>query len=347
MTPPLVSVVTPFHNTAEYLGQCVESVLAQSYANFEYILVDNCSTDGAGDIAEAYAQQDSRIRVIHRSELLPQVRNYNCALAEISPVSKFCKIVQADDCIFPECLELMVRAFEKSESIGLVSSYWLKGDRIWGFDFPFPTPQIDGKQVARMYLRRGIYVFGSPSTVMFRSSIVRQTPGFYSESLLHEDTEKCMSILSDWDFGFVHQVLSYLRINNDSISSRSSGFQPDVLDRYILIQRFAEAFLGSHEAQDLIAKSKRDYYRVLARGALGFQGSDFWRYHRTGLKTIGQDLDLPLLTLTILGVLLWRLANPGLTFVLILRFLRSLFAQDLKTKESNSESSDVVTPGNI
>ena len=52
---PLVSVVTPFHNTAEFLGECIESVLAQSYENWEYILLNNASTDGGDALAAAGA----------------------------------------------------------------------------------------------------------------------------------------------------------------------------------------------------------------------------------------------------------------------------------------------------
>ena len=115
MTRPLVSVVTPFFNTAPYLAECIESVLAQSYSQFEYILMDNCSTDGSSEIAATYASRDPRIRLIRCSQFLAQMPNYNRALAEISDASKYCKIVQADDWIFPECLELMVQAFEQSE----------------------------------------------------------------------------------------------------------------------------------------------------------------------------------------------------------------------------------------
>ena len=70
---PFVSVVTPFYNTAEYLAECIESVLRQDHANFEYLLADNCSTDGSLEIAERYAAQDARIRVIHGRETVTEL----------------------------------------------------------------------------------------------------------------------------------------------------------------------------------------------------------------------------------------------------------------------------------
>ena len=145
-TRPPVSVVTPFYNTTRYLTQCIESVLAQSYCEFEYILMDNCSTDRSAEIAKTYARRDPRIRLIQCSEFVSQLRNYNRALMEISDASQYCKIVQADDYIFPQCLELMVQAFEQSKSIGLVSSYWLHGDVIAGSGYPYSTPMLPGRE---------------------------------------------------------------------------------------------------------------------------------------------------------------------------------------------------------
>src|SRR5262249_2242642 len=162
---------TPFYNTARYLAQCIESVLAQSYCEFEYILMDNCSTDRSGEIAQIYARRDSRIRLIQCSEFVSQLRNYNRALMGISYASQYCKIVQADDYIFPQCLELMVQAFEQSKSIGLVSSYRLYGDVIAGSAYPYPAPMLPGKECGRWSLHTGIYAFGSQTTVMYRSSL--------------------------------------------------------------------------------------------------------------------------------------------------------------------------------
>jgi glycosyltransferase involved in cell wall biosynthesis len=338
VSQPLVSVVTPFHNTARYLDVCIKSVLAQSYANFEYILVDNCSTDGSGDIAADYAPRDPRIRLLRRSQLLSQVQNYNGALAEISSDSRYCKFVQADDFIFPECLRLMVQAFEQSESIGLVSAYDLKRNVVRGSGFPYPSSIVPGKEMARFYLRTGHHLFGSPSTVMYRSSLVRECQPFYDERLLHEDTERCMQILGHWDFAFVHQVLSYLRVESDSISGTSRAFEPDALDRYIIVRRYASSFFNESEATALKRRSKQQYYALLAHEAVRLRSAAFWRYHQTGLKTVDETLDRGYLALRILREILWMVVNPGVTISRALRHGQRRPADAAQVPASSAET---------
>jgi glycosyltransferase involved in cell wall biosynthesis len=168
-TRPLVTVVTPFYNTAPHLAHRAS---LRKYREFEYILMDNCSTDGSSEIARSYERLDPRIRLIRCSEFLSQLANYNRALAEISEASLYCKIVQADDHIYPECLQLMVQAFDQSESIGLVSSYRLLGNTVEGSGYPCRTAMLPGRECGRWFLRTGINIFGSQTTVMYRSSVV-------------------------------------------------------------------------------------------------------------------------------------------------------------------------------
>src|SRR6516164_5220311 len=284
-TKPLVSVVTPFYNTAPYLAQCIESVLAQTYPHFEYILMDNCSTDGSAEIAETYARRDSRIRLIRCSEFLSQLANYNRALTQISDESEYCKIVQADDWIFPKCLQSMVRAFKQSESIGLVSSYWLSGNDLLGSGFPLQTPMLTGKEAVRGFLLADIPPFGSQTQVMYRSSVVRRNKTFFNVSFPFADILKCIEILEHWDYGFVYQVLSFTRKDNESILHEVLlPLAAYPLALYAMAQRYAPVFMGAGEVASTIAKYKLQYYRALARSALRLKGAAFWRFHMAGLK---------------------------------------------------------------
>src|SRR5207253_1129747 len=135
---PLISVLTPVFNGEDYLAECIESVLAQTYSKWEYIIVNNCSTDRTLEIALDYAKKDGRIRVHNNRELL------------------------------------------------------------------------------------GVpYVFGSPTSLLYRSDLIRESQAFYPHSNPHADTSACYQALEHSDFGFVHQVLAYARIHADSQTSKS------------------------------------------------------------------------------------------------------------------------------
>src|SRR3546814_8362260 len=81
---PFVSVVTPVYNGGRFLVECIESVLAQSHGNLEYVVLDNASTDETSAILERYRRLDPRIQVFRNDETLWVIDNWNSALERIS-----------------------------------------------------------------------------------------------------------------------------------------------------------------------------------------------------------------------------------------------------------------------
>ena len=288
---PLVSVVTPFHNTAPYLAECIESVLAQSYPTFEYILVDNQSTDGGGEIAKRYAHQDARIRFLETPELLKQVPNYNNALRHMSPDAVYCKLVQADDWIFPECLKEMVALAEAHPTVDVVSAYELRGKNVCGSGgLPYEQKVISGCEACRLHMLRGVSLFGTPTTVMVRASAIRARDPFYEEGRYFEDTEVMYEILRERDFGFVHQVLTFNRVREESIWGQFKPLDPLPLANLTMASRYGRAYLTDEEYQQHYQRVHDEYFKMLARAWLRRPPANFFDFHRKGLADIGEEL---------------------------------------------------------
>ncbi len=101
----LISVIVPVYNVEAYLARCVDSILAQTYANLEIILVDDGATDTSGAICDAFAVRDSRVRVIHKANGgLSSARNAGLEAAS----GAYLGFVDSDDWIEPEMYETML-----------------------------------------------------------------------------------------------------------------------------------------------------------------------------------------------------------------------------------------------
>jgi glycosyltransferase involved in cell wall biosynthesis len=288
---PPVSVVTPFYNTAPYLEECIQSVLAQSHSNFEYLLVNNKSTDGSREIAARWVGRDPRVRLLDNDAFVGQVENYNGALEHIAPGSKYVKVVQADDALYPDCLRMMVDLAEREPRVGLVSSYYLDGDTPMGVGLSRHTPVVPGREACRTMLTTDQFFVGTPTNVLYRADLVRARKPFYTLGRYHEDTEAAFEILLDHDLGFVHQILSFNRADNVSISSATRSYNPAALDKLILVERYAPRVLPEPELRALRAAVHRNYFRYLGRALLMRRSErKFWDYHRGGLATVGLAL---------------------------------------------------------
>jgi glycosyltransferase involved in cell wall biosynthesis len=284
---PLVSVVTPFYNTAAYLAECIESVLRQTYRNWEYVLLNNCSTDNGLEIAQHYAQQEPRIRVYNNSAFLSQVQNYNEALRYISGESKYCKVVQADDWIFPECLTRMVEVAENNPSVGIVGAYALYGQKVYLDGLPYPSTKMSGCDVCRAYFRDGLYVFGTPTSLLIRSDIMHCRDPFYDETSPVEDAEVCFDILREHDFGFLHQVLTYTRRDNTSLMTSINTYDPATLLEFRTVRKFGRDYLDDEEYQRCARRIEMKYFMLLGESTIRCRERAFWAFHEQGMQTVG------------------------------------------------------------
>ena len=92
---PIISIIVPVYNTEKYLDQCIQSVLAQTYTNWELLLIDDGSTDSSGAICDKYAAEDNRIRVFHKENGgVSSARNLGLDNAQ----GEWISFVDADDC---------------------------------------------------------------------------------------------------------------------------------------------------------------------------------------------------------------------------------------------------------
>jgi glycosyltransferase involved in cell wall biosynthesis len=308
---PLVSIVTPVYNEEKHLAECIESILGQTYRNWDYTIVDNCSTDESAAIAERYASLDGRIRVLRCKEFVQAFANCNRAVRQISPASKYCKVVLGDDWLFPECLSRMVGVAEKHPSVGLVSAYALEGERVVLTGLPYQTSFVQGREACRRGLLEGQYVFGTQTSVLYRADIVRSRDPFYEESNVHSDTEVCYALLKNADFGFVHQVLTYTRVRPGSLNARSLELQTSWAAILNLLVNHGSDYLTPDELKHRLARHLSAYYCFLGKSLLMRRDRNFWDYHTKQLSQSGVGYSRARVIAGFMKTLAWVALNPG------------------------------------
>ena len=122
---------------------------------------------------------------------------------------------------------------------------------------------------------------------------VRLKTPFFNESNIHADTEACYHILQAQNYGFVHQVLTFTRRHEGSVSSSLSTLNTSLLGRFTLLLRYGPMFLNEEEFRVRKAEYLKQYYAFLGRNALKKREKSFWKYHIDGLGKLGIPLSTP------------------------------------------------------
>ena len=189
---PRISVIVPVYKAEEYLPACIDSVLAQTYKDFELILVNDGSPDHSGGICDEYAMRDVRIRVIHKENGgVSSARNEALDIA----VGEYIVFVDSDDTVAPDYLELLYKW--RSYDYVTAGFAWQDSKGTWHKRiFEEGAATIDAvRTLPSQYL--GKYYFGSPwATLMKRELITKNKLRFDPSVHFGEDTLFIISYLA-------------------------------------------------------------------------------------------------------------------------------------------------------
>lgn len=120
---PAISVVMPVYNTEKYVSRAIESILNQTFFDFELLIIDNGSTDESGNIIDEYAERDNRIRVIKNEEnmLISEARNKAMDVSK----GQYLYFIDSDDWVLPDMLETVYKRAKEYNAQYVVTGYFM------------------------------------------------------------------------------------------------------------------------------------------------------------------------------------------------------------------------------
>ncbi|KZF06166.1 MAG: glycosyltransferase family A protein [Rhodococcus sp. (in: high G+C Gram-positive bacteria)] len=212
---PRVSVVVPAYNNAEYIGETIESILDQTFTDFELIIADHSSTDETLAVVEKY--DDSRIRVLTTETGGGAKRNWDRVTAEAT--GELVKLVCGDDTIFPSSLEAQVAAFDEHPSAVLVASQRTLIDAngktvIAARGLGGLSGLVSGRVAARTAVRAGANIFGEPGCVMMKLSALREIGLWDNNHPYLIDQATFIGVALQGDVVAIERPLATFRINS-------------------------------------------------------------------------------------------------------------------------------------
>lgn len=244
---PKLSVLIPTFNYARYLPEAIESVLSQTFADFELLIVDDASTDDSPEIIRDYARKDKRIRFQLQPENVGMVPNWNAALA--MSCGEYVKFLFGDDKLCSlAALERMVAAIESDASIALVMS----GRRLLDensrehhrIHFAGRQGREDGRRMILQCLEQTRNIFGEPSASLFRRRFAAR--GFNGNYRQLVDMEFWFHLLEQGDFYYLTEALCGFRIHGSQQTAVNRSGQVDAGE----YRRLLEACLSKTYVRD-------------------------------------------------------------------------------------------------
>lgn len=222
---PLTSICVPAYNSARFIGATLESILAQTYADFEIIITDDRSTDDTVSVVKRFS--DSRIRLIENEVNLGIGGNWNKALSHAK--GKYVKLMGGDDLIYPECIQRQVEQLEapanagavlaicNSDVINISGKVVIRRNRL-------KHGLAKGQQLIRDCVRWGTNLIGEPVVGLFRREVLARSGMYDASNPYWLDLIFWAELLKHGDAFLDSNRLAAFRISGGSVTT-SLGLQ--------------------------------------------------------------------------------------------------------------------------
>lgn len=227
MSTPKISVIVPVYNAEKSLCRCIESILAQTYQDFELLLIDDGSKDSSGAICDEYAEQDARIRVFHKENGgVSSARNVGLDNAR----GEWYAFVDSDDSVSPHYLKNSFKHI--SENVDLVFSYATQVDSNGiSKKEQYPSRLVSADKIEIAFVENDLSWHTSPWSKLYRSEIIRKANlRFDVEMHIGEDLVFLYSyIMFCKQICFTSDTDYYYYYNNDnSLTKRVNSFHSEL-----------------------------------------------------------------------------------------------------------------------
>ncbi|OAZ05411.1 glycosyltransferase family 2 protein [Flavobacterium succinicans] len=310
---PLISIIIPTYNRAHLIGETLNSVLEQTYTNWECIIVDDGSMDTTDEVVGNYVKKDSRFQYHYRPKDRKKgpnsCRNYGFVLSK----GEFIKWFDSDDVMHSTLLEQQIASFEEAIDCSVC--------KVAHYDFEnkitLKENTIYSNQLIEDYLvgRITFYVSGP----LWRKSFLNNQNELFDDNL---------SNLDDWDFNlrmlyceskiaFIDIPLIKYRIHKDSLSKEIGKFNFDEIQSEIKAREKHIRILCNNQLVNptILIMYIKARYQYFLREALVRKDEYKWHYLKGLLKYQMQLLDITGIMKTFFGFILYSLFNKGYKFL--------------------------------
>lgn len=293
MTPqqdwPKVAVLTPVYNGETYLRETLESVQAQTYPNLVHVVIDNASTDGTADIIADFVDRDVPLILVRHDKLLPQMENWNSAIAAIPPGTEWFRMLCADDTIHKTAIEKTVALGQTDPEIGLVGCKRDINGAIHDPLWPKNQTVFDGKTALRRFFENEGMIMGPH--VLIRTRAIPVGLPFYDLVENAADTDAALRVLTEWKMGFVHEHLAFTRVHDTTVTELEvSPLKLHLFDWYLFLHRYAKIAFGPTDGRAMMARYRRHYLRRLINlRRTDPQGVKIWDTHMQRMARLNRS----------------------------------------------------------